>query len=193
MFTIDLKVILYLQVVIVVGLPLLLWGPARLGHIFPLPIIQIFAGIMLGPSVLGIIAPDAFKFMFQKEVLAGVETLANVALVLFVFLAGCELDRQLLSQSAGMVLRVGVTGVIVPWVAGAAAAWGLLSLYSAPGLLGASANPVLFSIAFGLCMAVTALPVLVIILRELGFNQKPIGTIALAIATRCPALTSLCK
>lgn len=181
MFTIDLKVVLFLQVFVVVGLPLLLWGPLRLGYVFPLPIIQIFAGIVLGPSVFGLFAPDAFNFMFQKEVLAGVDTLANVALVLFVFLAGCELDRQFLRQSAGMVLRIGVIGVTVPWVAGAAAAFALLSLYNVPGLLGSSANPVLYSISFGLCLAVIALPVLAIILRELGFNQKPIGTIALAI------------
>ncbi len=181
MFTIDLKVILFLQVVVVVGLPLLIWGPLRLGHYFPLPIIQIFAGIVLGPSVFGFFAEDAFKFLFQKEVLSGVETLSNVALVLFVYLAGCEIDRKVLRESAGMVLGVGLTGVIVPWIAGSVAAWIMLMFWSGPGILGPAGGPWLYAVAFGLCMAVTALPVLVIVLRELGFNQKPIGTIALAI------------
>lgn len=181
MLTIDLKVILFLQVVVVVGLPLALWGPMRLGRLFPLPIIQIFAGILLGPSVLGILFPDVFKFLFQKEVLAGVDTLANVALVLFVFLAGCELDRQILKRAAGTVLKIGVTGVLLPWAMGTIAAWLMLHYVTTSGLIGAQGNPVLFSISFGLCMAVTALPVLVVVLRELGFNQKPIGTIALAV------------
>ena len=181
MFTIDLKVILFLQVVVVVGLPLLFWGPLKLGRLFPLPIIQIFAGIVLGPSVLGFLAPDVFKFLFQKEVLAGVDTLSNVALVLFVYLAGCELDRNILRQTAGMVMKIGLTGVAVPWIAGSLAAYLLLVWAHGPSIIGAQTGDLLFAIAFGLCMAVTALPVLVVVLRELGFNQKPIGTVALAI------------
>lgn len=181
MFLIDAKVVLFLQVLLVVGLPMMLWGPLHLGRLMPLPIIQILAGIMLGPSIFGAVAPDAFQFFFRKEVLSGVDTLANVALVLFVFLAGCELDRQILRHSAGKVLRIGVTGVALPWIAGSLAAWLLITYYSAPGILGQANNLTLYVVAFGLCMAVTALPVLVIVLRELGFNQKPIGTIALAI------------
>lgn len=178
---VDAKVMLFLQVVIVVGLPLTLWGPLGLGRLFPLPIIQIFAGIALGPSIFGAVAPDAYKFFFDKTVLYGVETLANMALVLFVFLAGCELDRQILRGAAGTVLRIGVTGVLLPWIAGTLAAFALLNYVAVPGLLGTLGNPTLYAVAFGLCMAVTALPVLVVILRELGFNQKPIGTIALAV------------
>lgn len=181
MLVIDAKVVLFLQVLLVVGLPMLLWGPLHLGRLMPLPIIQILAGIILGPSIFGAVAPDAFQFFFRKEVLAGVDTLSNIALVLFVFLAGCELDRQILRRSAGKVLQIGVTGVALPWIAGSLAAWALLSLYAAPGILGPANNSMLYVIAFGLCMAVTALPVLVIVLRELGFNTKPIGTIALAI------------
>ena len=178
---VDAKVMLFLQVVIVVGLPLMLWGPLRLGRFFPLPIIQIFAGIALGPSIFGAVAPDAYKFFFDKNVLYGVETLSNMALVLFVFLAGCELDRQVLRGAAGMVLRTGITGISFPWLAGIFAAYMLLSFNTVPGLIGPLDNTPLYAISFGLCMAVTALPVLVVILRELGFNEKPIGTIALAL------------
>jgi Kef-type K+ transport system membrane component KefB len=180
-FHIDLKVILFLQVVVVVGLPLVIWGPFRLGQFFPLAIIQIFAGIVLGPSIFGLLAPDAYKFLFDKSVLSGIGTLANVATVLFVFLAGCEVDRQILQNAAGKVLKIGLTGVLVPWIAGAATAGLMLGSLNGPGILGHEISPLLYSVAFGLCMAVTALPVLVIVLRELGFNEKPIGTIALAV------------
>jgi Kef-type K+ transport system membrane component KefB len=184
----DLKVVLFLQVILVVGLPMMLWGPAQLGRFFPLPIIQIFAGIMLGPSIFGAIAPDLYQFFFRKEVLAGVDTLANVALVLFVFLAGCELDRQTLGKAAGMVFQTSITGVGLTWALGTLAAWGLISLYPTSGLIGTLDNRPLYAIAFGLCMAVTALPVLVVILRELGFNTQPIGTIALAVGACDDAL-----
>ncbi|MGJ4949962.1 cation:proton antiporter domain-containing protein [Bradyrhizobium sp. HKCCYLS20291] len=177
----DPKVILFLQVVVVVGLPLVIWGPLRLGRLFPLPIVQILAGMALGPSAFGLVAPEAFKFLFRGDVLAGIDTLSSMALVLFVFLAGCELDRQILRAAAGKVLSVGLAGVMVPWLAGTAAAWLMLTSLNGPDILGASVSPWLFSVAFGLCMAVTALPVLVVILRELGFNEKPIGTVALAV------------
>jgi len=187
-FTIDAKVVLFLQVLLVVGLPMVFWGPLRLGRLVPLPIIQILAGIALGPSIFGAIAPNLYDFFFRKEVLSGVDTLANIALVLFVFLAGCELDRTVLKRAAGAVLKIGTTGVVLPWVAGAGAAAAMIVIYPSGKFMGAAASAPLFSIAFGLCMAVTALPVLVVILRELGFNQKPIGTIALAIGAVDDAL-----
>lgn len=181
MVHIDSKVVLFMQVMAVVGLPLLLWGPLRLGRIFPLPILQIMAGIMLGPTIFGALAPEAFNFIFGPEVRSGIETLANVALVLFVFMAGCEADRNVLKRAAGMVVSIGFTGVTVAWACGTLAAWTVLAKMSGAGIVGTKNEPILFSVAFGLCMAVTALPVLGIVLRELGFNQKPIGTIALAV------------
>lgn len=188
MFHIDAKVVLFLQVLVVIGLPLFLWRVVGLGRLFPLPIIQIFAGIVLGPSLLGWLAPEVFTWLFKREVapglsaLAGVETLANVAVVLFIFLAGCEADRGIIRKSSGVVLKIGLTGVFLPWILGTLAALAMVTMHATPAVLGTQPRPILYSVAFGLCMAVSALPVLVIVLRELGFNTKPIGSIALAIA-----------
>jgi Kef-type K+ transport system membrane component KefB len=193
---IDLKVILFLQVVLVVGLPLILWGPLRLGHFFPLPIIQIFAGIALGPSICGVLAPDLFNALFgtldpqagadalanTRTLRIGIETLANTGLVLFVFLAGCEVDRHVLKGSARQVLNLGIVGTIVPWIAGAGAAYVLAKTFVGIEVVGHLRDPGIFAAAFGLATAVTALPVLGVVLRELGFNRKPIGTMALATA-----------
>jgi Kef-type K+ transport system membrane component KefB len=179
------KVILLLQVVIVVGLPLFMWRVMRLGRFLPLPIVQIFAGVMLGPSIFGAAMPEFYQFLFRKEVLSGVDTLANVAVVLFVFLAGCEADRGIIRSSAGMVMKVGLTGIAAPWLLGGLTAWVMVTHSFGPDivarLLGANDNPVLYAVAFGLAMSVTALPVLVVVLRELNFISRPIGTIALAI------------
>ena len=206
----DPKFVLLLQILAVVGVPLLLWRYFRLGRFFPLAIIQIFAGIALGPSILGALWPAGYETLFGAKYLkegidvlkevgktlpytgpeltalslrAGIETIAQIAVVLFVFLAGCEADKQVLSSSAGMVLRIGITGVFLPLMLGAGAAWYLAGLARAtgPSIMLLPYGHLLYSIAFGLCMAVTALPILVIVLRELGFNQKPIGTVALAV------------
>ena len=174
--------VLFLQILVVVGLPVLLWKPLGLGRFFPLPIIQIFAGIVLGPSLFGALLSDAFSFLFRKEALVSVGTLADIATVLFVFLAGCDADRTVLRTSAGMVLRVGAAGVVVPWILGGCAAYALTLTYGHAAIVGSAGGPMLFSIAFGLCVAVTALPVLAIVLRELGVQTEPVGTIALALA-----------
>jgi len=180
----DPKFILLLQILVVVGIPLVLWRYLGLRRAFPLAIIQIFVGIVLGESIFGYFAPDAFKYLFgPPAVKLGVGTLAQVAVVLFVFLAGCEADRSIVNNAAGMILKIGVTGVFTPWILGGVTAFLIAGYYGAiPGstVVGVRGD-LLYAIAFGLCMAVTALPVLVIVLRELGFNQKPIGTVALAV------------
>lgn len=171
--------LLFLQVLIVVGLPLILWGVLGLGRFLPLPIIQIFVGIALGPSLFGWLWPEGSKLLFASR--EAVSTLGNIAVVLFVFLAGCEVDRAMIRASRGMVLSVGIAGVMLPALLGVGAALGLLHLFPAAGLVGAVGSPALYAAAFGICMAVTALPILMIILRELGFNQRPIGAVALAV------------
>ena len=180
----DPKFILLLQILVVVGIPLVLWRYLGLRRAFPLAIIQIFVGILLGESIFGYFAPDAFKYLFgPPAVKLGVGTLAQVAVVLFVFLAGCEADRSIVNNAAGMILKIGVTGVFTPWILGGITAFLIASYYGTvvgSTVVGERGN-LLYAIAFGLCMAVTALPVLVIVLRELGFNQKPIGTVALAV------------
>lgn len=180
----DPKFILLLQILVVVGIPLVLWRYLGLRRAFPLAIIQIFVGILLGESIFGYFAPDAFKYLFgSPAVKLGVGTLAQVAVVLFVFLAGCEADRSIVNNAAGMILKIGVTGVFTPWILGGITAFLIASYYGTvvgSTVVGERGN-LLYAIAFGLCMAVTALPVLVIVLRELGFNQKPIGTVALAV------------
>ncbi len=189
----DYKFLLLLQVLAVVGIPLILWHYCGLRRLFPLAIIQIFVGILLGGSIFGVVAPDAFKYLFGLgdpgnaklglTVSAGVTALAQVAVVLFVFLAGCEADRNVVQNAAGMILKIGVTGVFTPWILGSIAAFFIAGYYAnvtGSQVLG-TRGETLYAVAFGLCMAVTALPVLVIVLRELGFNSKPIGSVALAV------------
>lgn len=180
----DPKFILLLQILVVVGIPLVLWRYLGLRRAFPLAIIQIFVGILLGESIFGYVAPDAFKYLFgPPAVKLGVGTLAQVAVVLFVFLAGCEADRSIVNNAAGMILKIGITGVFTPWILGGITAFLIAGYYG--NVTGSTVvgmrGDFLYAVAFGLCMAVTALPVLVIVLRELGFNQKPIGTVALAV------------
>jgi Kef-type K+ transport system membrane component KefB len=205
----DPKVYLFIQVLLVIGLPLIFWRLVPGGRLFPLAIIQIFIGILLGPTILGKLLPlDVYRVLFGQipdpstinienlnaqtlkdlaligKIRGGIETLGNIATVLFIFLAGCEADKQIVRRAAGTVLRIGITGVVVPMVLGALTLWLAFKLQlinPEAGVRGANGNDYLVAISFGLCMAVTALPVLVIVLRDLGYNQKPIGSIAIAL------------
>ena len=192
--------LLFLQATVVIGVPLLIWRfvavPVGIGRnargrraltwfsistVFPLAVVQIFAGVLLGPSVFKQVWPDGYNFLFRLEVRHTIETIANIAIVLLVFIAGCETDRAMLKRSAGTLLKIGAAGVFVPWAVGIAAAFAIIALFHTPSVIGTH-NPVLFAVAFGLCMSVTALPILLILCREMGILQHPIGTIALAVA-----------
>ena len=193
--------LLFLQATVVIGVPLLIWRfaavPVGIGRsasgrraltwfsistVFPLAVVQIFAGVLLGPSIFKQVWPDGYDFLFRQEVRHTIETIANIAIVLLVFIAGCETDRAMLKRSAGTLLKIGASGVFVPWIVGTVAAFGIVALFHTPRVVGTLGNPVLFAVAFGLCMSVTALPILLILCREMGILQQPIGSIALAVA-----------
>lgn len=204
------KTILFLQALVVIGVPLLIWrfgavpyGLARksaggdssssggrfrwlaIHAFFPLAIVQIFAGVLLGPSVFGRMWPEGFNYLFRPELLFTINTIANIAIVLLVFIAGCETDRKTIQRSAGTLLKIGFSGVAVPWLVGILAAMLVIALYGtslSEAVVGKSGNYTLYAIAFGLCMSVTALPILLILMRELNIMHRPIGSIALAIA-----------
>lgn len=201
-FEIPAKSLIFLQAFVIIGVPLLIWryglvpyGVGVSGKIprlktfsvhgmFPLAIVQIFAGILLGPSVFGALWEDGYNYLFRDDVRRGIDAIAQMGIVLFVFIAGCEADRSIMRKSAGVVLRIGLSGVFLAWIAGGLAALYIVDSFTGTAVFGSVGieSPTLYAVAFGLCMSVTALPILVLVLRDLGFGGKPIGTIAVAIA-----------
>ncbi len=178
--TIDLKSILLLQAAIVVLLPFILWWQFGLKRFFPLAVIQIFSGILLGPTIFGAVAPEAFDALFSKDLLGGIKAIAIIAVCLFAFLAGTEADRDLIRRSGRAVVSIGIGGLMFTWGFGIIIGLGVgLAFASALGPLN---GLILFAVAFGLCNAVPALPILAVLLNELGLNRSRLGAIALASA-----------
>jgi Kef-type K+ transport system membrane component KefB len=161
-----------LAMLLIFSLPWLVWRLGRTDHWAPLVVVQIVAGILLGPGVLGRWLPEVHAYVFTPTVVQSLNGIAWWAVMLFVMLAGIELDlkaawahRRESGITAGLALGV-------PLVLGSLAAWLLLSY---PGWLGAQALRWQFVLGMGMACAVTALPILMLLMEKLDILRHPLG------------------
>ena len=157
---------------IIFTVPYLVWRLGRTDYFAPLVVVQIIAGIALGPGVLGAAFPDYYHFVFNPAVIQSLNGLAWWAVMLFVFIAGIELD---LRQAWIHRRESGVTASLAlgaPLLLGSAAA---LFLLAAPGWIGPKAERWQFVLGIGMACAVTALPILILLLEKLDILRQPIG------------------
>ncbi|GGC14178.1 cation:proton antiporter [Pseudoduganella buxea] len=152
--------------------PYLVWRLGRTDYVAPLVIVQIIMGIVLGPGVLGAFFPAYHKFVFNPDVVKTLNGIAQWGVMLFVMLAGIELDlkkvwqyRRESSVTAGLSLTM-------PLLFGCGAA---VLLMSYPGWMGPKAATWQFLLGTGMACAVTALPVLVLLLEKLDILRQPMG------------------
>lgn len=207
---------LLVQAVIIVFFPYCLWRYLKFDRIFPLGVVQIFSGVLLGPAIFGLLDevllntmtvtapsdPKAFNACqhvpakalweslfgmscFKGQVVnraAQIGAVATIAVCMFGFLAGAEADKKLISQSGKSVFSIGLFGMLFGWALGIAA--GSIIYYAIPEShgTGPKVNVFSFSIAYGLVIAVSALPVLALILRGLDLTKQRLGAVALASA-----------
>jgi Kef-type K+ transport system membrane component KefB len=191
------KSVLLIGASLIVLLPFIFWWVLRLRRIFPLAAMQIFTGIALGPSILGYASQETHDLLFGCKLIDvlkdgvvqrmqdcsvpnGIKALAAISVCLFAFLAGTEADRDVIRNAGRSVVSIGVGGLLLTWLVGIAAGYQLALNH--PSVMGASGLPVLFAIAFGLCNAVPALPILALIMNEVGLSRRRIGAVALAAA-----------
>jgi len=170
--------IFFVQACLVVGVPLVLWGGLRMGGIVPLVVMQIAGGIVLGPSVLGALWPDSWHVVFGAQKLTALSGLQWLAVVLFAFLSGLHVGGPEARGLRRIALWAAPGCVALPFVLGVGAGY-VLGAWS-PTLAGEAATPWQFAIAVGVSMAVTALPVLGAILREMKLTDSTAGRLALA-------------
>jgi Kef-type K+ transport system membrane component KefB len=159
----------------------LLGGIAGLQQAVPLAIVQIVGGVVLGPGVLGAAAPQLHAALFTPAITQMLAAVAIWAVMLFVFLAGIELD---LSQAWNRRRETGVTAgfaLFVPLAAGAAAALALQKM--GINWRGTQAQEWQTTLGIGMACAVTALPILVLLLDELKFLEQPLGQRVLRYAS----------
>ncbi len=138
---------------------------------------EMIAGILLGPSLLGRFAPAAFAFVLPAPVAPYISVLAQVGVILYMFLMGVELDTGLLRNRAHTSIAISHASILGPFLLGSALALWLYPLYST------SAVPfTVFALLLGVAMSITAFPVLARILSDRGMHTSRLGAVALACA-----------
>jgi Kef-type K+ transport system membrane component KefB len=147
----------------------------RLGQ--PKVLGEVVAGIALGPSLLGAIAPNATAALFPQATLPLLESIGQLGLILFMFLVGLEFDFTLIRRKAHVALLVSHTSICWPFLGGTA-----LGLFLYPMFYRDSVQFLPFTLFMGLAMSVTAFPVLTRILRDRNLQNTDLGVMALACA-----------
>jgi len=166
---------------IIFCLPYLVWRLGRTDYYAPLVVVQILTGIVLGPGVLGAVFPEAYRFVFTPAVVQSLSGVAWWAVMLFVFIAGIELD---LRQSWQHRRESGITAGLalgLPMLTGAGA--GLVMLTMSDSWIGPAGKPWQFVLGIGMACAVTALPILVLFLERLQLLRAPLGQRVLRYAS----------
>jgi Kef-type K+ transport system membrane component KefB len=163
------------------------WLFGKLGQ--PAVIGEIIAGIVLGPSLFGLIWPDLQSQFFPPASSANpipvsmniMYVVSQLGLVLYMFTVGLELKVELVQQQMKRALAVGFAGIVAPMLGGSLLAWWLItdshkSTFFGP--VGGSSN--LSSILFtGTAMSITAFPVLARIIQERGLTHTALGNLSL--------------
>ncbi len=171
----DLKILL-LDIVVVCSVARALgWGFETLRQ--PRVVGEMFAGILLGPSLLGWLAPRAFGSLFPPGGLASLYFLSQIGLLLFMFQVGVGLDLDEVSKMGRAVVLTSNISVLVPLVAGST-----LAIYLYPRLSSAKVSLPVFALFMGTAMSITAFPVLARILEERNLLQSPVGMVAISCA-----------
>ncbi len=171
--------ILLLSLACLIGMARLLGELAKIFH-QPTVLGELLAGVLLGPTVFGWLAPEWQAFLFPRE---GANAIAlngigSVSIVLFLLVAGMEVDLSIVWRQGLSALKVGAVGTVVPFVVGLAAA------YAAPQAFGreANADPWVFALFFATAMAISALPVIIKTLMDLDLYRTDLGMVVVSAA-----------
>src|ERR1700691_1220076 len=147
---------------------------------------EILAGIVLGPSLLGRLTLGAEHYLFPATVGPFLNIIAQVGVILYMFLVGLELDPALLRKRGHSTVAISHASIILPFLLGAT-----IALYLYPKLSTSDVPFTCFSLFLGVSMSVTAFPVLARILTDRGIHKNHMGAIALTCA-RVDDVTAWC-
>ena len=169
-----LHLLLALAVVIVAGQLL-----ARLfRHIGQPPVIgEVIGGILLGPSLLGRVWPEASQYLLPASVAPALGIVAQLGVILYMFVVGLELDLGRLRNLGHATIAISHASIVAPFLLGVGLA---LGLYSTLATQDVPFTP--FALFLGVSMSVTAFPVLARILTDRRISKTNLGVMALACA-----------
>ena len=169
-----LHVLLALAVVVVLG--------RLLGRLFagvgqPPVVGEVIAGILLGPSLLGRVAPSVAGYVLPASVAPSLGVIAQLGVTLYMFLVGLQLDAGLLRRRAHATVAISHASIVAPFVLGS-----MLALFLYPRLSTSDVPFTSFALFMGVAMSITAFPVLARILTDRGMASTELGVVALTCA-----------
>ncbi|PYQ93994.1 MAG: cation/H(+) antiporter, partial [Acidobacteria bacterium] len=138
---------------------------------------EVIAGILLGPSLLGRIAPGAAAYVLPSSVAPSLGVVAQLGVMLYMFLVGLQLNAGLLRGRAHATVATSHASIVAPFVLGS-----LLALFLYPRLSTSAVPFTSFALFMGVAMSITAFPVLARILTDCGIAQTDLGVVALTCA-----------
>jgi len=147
----------------------------RLGQ--PLVIAEMIGGIVLGPSLLGWVAPDVSAALFTPDSLGVLRLFSNFGLIFFMFLVGLDFDPSHYRKNNLVSLVISQSGILIPFAFGS-----VLALWMYPQFCSATTSRITFMLFTGAAMSVTAFPVLARILTERGILDTRIGSMTITCA-----------
>jgi Kef-type K+ transport system membrane component KefB len=172
----DLSVLFFLQMAFILAVcRATAWGFMKIGQ--SRVVSEMIAGVLMGPSLLGWVFPEFSAYLFPVESKAILFSVAQLGLVLYMFLIGVEFDVDLIRKRIRSAASISIAGIVAPFVLG-----GTLAYFIAndPALFAAKTSSLEAVLFMGAAMSITAFPMLARIIFEQGLSKTSIGTLALA-------------
>jgi len=151
------------------------WIFRKIGQ--PSVIGEMIAGIVLGPSLIGLYFPEFSNTLFPAASLGNLQFLSQIGLILFMFVIGMELDLKALKNKANDAVVISHASIIFPFTLGIGLAYFIYNQFAPEGVEFAS-----FALFLGIAMSITAFPVLARIVQERGIHKTKLGTIVITCA-----------
>jgi len=151
------------------------WMFRKIGQ--PSVIGEIIAGIVLGPSLVGMYFPEFSAMLFPSASLGNLQFLSQIGLILFMFVIGMELDLKVLKNQAKEAIVISHASIIIPFALGIGLAYYIYHRFAPEGVEFLS-----FGLFMGIAMSITAFPVLARIVQERGIHKTRLGTIVITCA-----------
>ena len=171
----PLSILLAQIITIILAARIFGWICKKIGQ--PTVIGEIIAGIVLGPSLIGLFFPEFSNALFPVKSLGNLQFLSQIGLILFMFMVGMELDLKTLKNKAHEAVVISHASIIIPFALGMWLAYYIYQRFAPAGVQFMS-----YGLFLGIAMSITAFPVLARIVHERGIHKTRLGAIVITCA-----------